>query len=187
MSAKTKKSEPVSRKREIINTVIYLAVVVLLAWFIIAFIMQRTSVEGNSMYPTLSDGDQLFIEKVSYRFSDPDRFDIIVFEVPNREGVHYIKRVIGLPGETVQIKDGVIYINGSPLEENYGREVMERAGRASQPITLGEDEFFVLGDNRNDSLDSREESVGNVHKSQILGHAFVRFWPLGDFTFLKGK
>ena len=94
--------------------------------------------------------------------------------------------MIGLPGETVQIVGGRVYINGELLESDvYGNELMISAGRASQPITLGENEYFVLGDNRNGSADSRLEEVGNVDKSRIIGRAFVRIWPLSQFGLLK--
>ncbi len=124
------------------------------------------------------------IEKVSYRFSDPARFDIVVFRIPGEDKTYYIKRVIGLPGETVEIIDGMIYINGELLEEGYGNEPMQYSGLASDPITLGEGEFFVLGDNRNDSTDSRFASVGPVTSDQILGHAFLRIWPFSEITWL---
>ena len=100
------------------------------------------------------------MDKLSYRFKDPERYDIIVFPYQYKEETYYIKRIIGLPGETVQIIDGTIYINGSVLDENYGREKMVSSGLALDEIQLGEDEYFVLGDNRNASSDSREPDVG---------------------------
>ena len=97
-----------------------------------------------------------------------------------------IKRIIGLPGETVQIdENGNIYINGELLEENYGAETIQNPGRAANPITLGDDEYFVMGDNRNNSKDSRSEEVGNVKRSQIIGRAWLRIWPLNKFGLLK--
>ena len=143
------------------------------------FVVQRTMVSGDSMYPYLHNKDQLMMDKLSYRFHDPERFDIVVFPVV-RDGKeeYYIKRVIGLPGETVQIIDGYVYINGEKLDENYGAEVMNDAGRAAEPITLGDDEYFVLGDNRNRSDDSRYENVENLKREKIVGRAWVRIWPL---------
>ena len=137
------------------------------------------------MYPTLHDGDNLLVDKISYRFTDIERFDIIVFEYQHEENVYYIKRIIGLPGETVQITDGNIYINGELLEEDYGYEVMESAGLAAEPVTLGENEYFVLGDNRNDSTDSRDPRVGNITRDIIVGKAFVRIYPFDAIGFLK--
>jgi signal peptidase I len=137
------------------------------------------------MNVTLTDGDNLIVDKLSYRFKDPERYDIIVFPYQYQEKTYYIKRIIGMPGETVQIKDGMVYIDGEMLQESYGKEVMEYAGVASEPVELGSDEYFVLGDNRNNSSDSRDPSVGNVNRDQIIGKAFIRIWPLNQFGILK--
>mgnify|MGYP000765620743 CR=1 FL=1 len=173
-------------KKEIISWALYLLFVVVLVYVIITFVGQRTVVDGRSMNPNLNDGDNLIVEKLSYRFRDPQRFDIIVFPPQGAPNEHYIKRIIGLPGETVQIDyEGNIYINGEILKEDYGLETIQNPGRAAEPITLGEDEYFVLGDNRNNSTDSRTEKVGNVKRSTITGRAWVRIWPLSDFGVLK--
>ena len=172
-------------KKEILSWVFYILFVVALTYVIITFVGQRTRVDGRSMENTLHNGDNLIVEKLSYRFSDPKRFDIIVFP-PTGKKEYYIKRIIGLPGETVQIdEDGNIYINGELLEENYGKETIQNPGRAAQPITLGDDEYFVMGDNRNNSKDSRSEEVGNVKRSQIIGRAWLRIGPLNQFGLLK--
>lgn len=174
--------------RELINTGIYLLFVLAVAWLLVTFVIQRTEVEGSSMETTLSSGDNLFVDKLSYRFRDPERFDIIVFPFQHEEDTHYIKRIIGMPGETVRIdEDGNIYINDKILQESYGREVISAAhiGRAAEPVTLGEDEYFVMGDNRNNSKDSRTEIVGNIHRKDILGRAWIRIWPLEKFGVLK--
>ena len=177
--------QKVDMKKEILSWVFYIAFVLVLTWVIITFVGQRTRVDGRSMMNTLHDGDNLIVEKLSYRFSDPKRFDIIVFP-PTGKKEYYIKRIIGLPGETVQIdENGNIYINGELLEENYGAETIQNPGRAAKPITLGDDEYFVLGDNRNNSKDSRSEEVGNVKRSQIIGRAWLRIWPLNKFGLLK--
>ena len=94
------------------GTLLYLLVIVLLTWVIVTFVGQRTKVDGHSMEPTLSDGDNLIVDKLSYRFRDPERYDIIVFPYQHAENTYYIKRIIGLPGETVQVIDGYMYING---------------------------------------------------------------------------
>ena len=177
--------QKVDMKKEILSWVFYIAFVLVLTWVIITFVGQRTRVDGRSMMNTLHDGDNLIVEKLSYRFSDPKRFDIIVFP-PIGKKEYYIKRIIGLPGETVQIdENGNIYINGELLEENYGAETIQNPGRAAKPITLGDDEYFVMGDNRNNSKDSRSEEVGNVKRSQIIGRAWLRIWPLNKFGLLK--
>ena len=172
--------------KEILSTSIYLLVVLCAAYLIITYVGQRTQVSGSSMETTLSDGDNLLVDKITYRFSEPKRFDIIVFPFQYDTDTYYIKRIIGMPGETVQIDyDGNIYINGSLLEESYGREVIQNPGRAAEPITLGEDEYFVMGDNRNNSSDSRDPSVGNIHRKDIIGRAWVRRWPFSKFGVLK--
>ncbi len=176
---------PRSLLREIISFAGYVVFVVLFTYIIVTYVGQRTEVVGSSMYPTLHDGDNLLVDKISYRFTDIERFDIIVFEYQHEENVYYIKRIIGLPGETVQITDGNIYINGELLEEDYGYEVMESAGLAAEPVTLGENEYFVLGDNRNDSTDSRDPRVGNITRDIIVGKAFVRIYPFDAIGFLK--
>lgn len=171
--------------REVMSFLLYIVIVAGCCYFIITFVGQRTVVSGTSMVPTLQDKDNLITDKLSYRFRDPERYDIIVLRVESQHE-NFIKRVIGLPGETVQIIGGRVYINGELLESDvYGNELMVNPGRAFQPITLGEDEYFVLGDNRNGSADSRIEEVGNVARSRIVGRAFVRIWPLSQFGLLK--
>lgn len=174
--------------RELLNTAIYLLCVLGAVWLVITFVGQRTEVEGASMENTLHNGDNLIVDKLIYRFHDPERFDIIVFPFQFQDNTYYIKRIIGLPGETVQIMDdGSIYINGEKLEENYGMEVIkpETIGRAAEPIELGDDEYFVMGDNRNNSSDSRTDMVGNIKRENIIGKAWLRIWPVSDFGVLQ--
>ena len=181
----TPKTEKVEKKpgmgQQVLSWVLYSGGGVMLTFLIITFIGQRTKVIGHSMMPTLSDGDNLIVDKISYRFRDPERFDIIVFPYQYEENTHYIKRIIGLPGETVQIIDSKIYINGEVLEEDYGAEPIADPGLAAEPITLGEDEYFVLGDNRNHSTDSRFADVGLIKRSDITGRAWIRIYPFNKF------
>ena len=170
--------EPKGIVKELLGWIVYIAIIIGLTWLIITFVGQRTRVSGHSMEATLHDGDNLIVDKLSYHFRDPKRFEIIVFPYRHKENTYYIKRIIGLPGETVQVKDGYVYINGEKLDENYGLEVMEDAGIAAEPIELGEDEYFVLGDNRNHSSDSRDPSVGILHRDELIGRAWIRIWPL---------
>ena len=175
--------------RELFGGVAYIVVLVCIVHLTVTYVGQRTVVAGDSMLNTLHDKDNLIIDKVSYRFRDPERYEIIVFPYRYAEETFYIKRIIGLPGETVQIKEGYVYINDKKLEETFGREVIraDRYGQAAEPITLGEDEYFVLGDNRNESADSRETSVGILKCEYLIGRAWVRIWPLDSFGVLTGE
>lgn len=184
MSDKTK-----AAIKEIVGTIIYLGCVLLATWLLIKYVGQRTVVDGTSMVPTLSDNDNLIVDKISYRFRDPERFDIVVFPPFEYDSnTFYIKRIIGMPGETVQIDEqGNIYINGERLEENYGKEIIsaDKRGRAVEPVVVGENEYFVMGDNRNNSTDSREPRIGNIHRNQLIGRAWMRVWPFSGFGILK--
>ena len=175
--------------RELFGGVAYIVVLVCIVHLTVTYVGQRTVVAGDSMLNTLHDKDNLIIDKVSYRFRDPERYEIIVFPYRHAEETFYIKRIIGLPGETVQIKEGYVYINDKKLEETFGREVIraDRYGQAAEPITLGEDEYFVLGDNRNESADSRETSVGILKREDLIGRAWVRIWPLDSFGVLTSE
>jgi signal peptidase I len=177
--------------KEVINTILYFAGVPLAAILIGIFVVQRTQVDGESMEPTLYNGENLMVDKLSYRFREPKRFEIIVLQpFENDKKTLYIKRIIGLPGETIQIEeDGTILINGEKLYEGYGKEVIQadKRGRAAQEVKLGEDEYFVMGDNRNNSGDSREKQIGNIHKSKIIGRAWIRIWPLNKIGGVQKK
>ena len=130
------------------------------------------------MEPTLMEGQVVIVNKIEYYLKSPKRNDVIVYKQSNREHSYYeIKRVIGLPGETVKIKNGIIYINDEVLKEKIKTETIENAGLAEEGIKLDDNEYFVLGDNRNDSEDSRFASVGNVLKNEILGKAVATEKP----------
>lgn len=171
--------------RELLGWVVYILIIVGLTYLIITFVGQRTRVSGQSMETTLSNGDNLIVDKISYRFREPKRFEIIVFPYQYEEDTYYIKRIMGLPGETVQVANGELYINGEALDENYGNEEMFSPGIVEEPITLGDDEYFALGDNRNHSSDSRDPSVGIIHRKDLLGRAWIRIWPLNKFGVIK--
>ena len=172
--------------KKVLNISIYILIILVLTYCAVAFLGQRTSVIGSSMEPTLSDGDNLIVDKITYRLREPKRFDIIVFPYQYTKNTYYIKRIIGLPGEKIRIdEEGRIYINGEVLEENYGKEPIADAGLASTEIILGDDEYFVMGDNRNDSADSRFLSVGNIKRESIMGRAWLRIYPFKSFGILK--
>ena len=172
--------------KEILSFVLYFVIVIAAMLLIIHYVGQRTEVSGSSMENTLSDGDNLIVDKISYRFHDPERYDIIIFPYKYEEDTYYIKRIIGLPGEHVRIDDsGNIYINEKVLKESYGREVIQDPGIARDEITLGEGEYFVLGDNRNNSIDSRWSDVGNVSREDIVGKVVLRIYPFKSFGLIK--
>ena len=185
---KKKKKLPgsVTEDGHILGTVrdylVLIAIALSIAFLFTRFIAIRSVVEGDSMNPTLTDQDNVLVSRITYTLSEPKRFDIVVFELRSDPDTCYIKRVIGLPGETVTIRDGEVYINGVLLAEDvYGNAPIRRAGRAATSVTLGEDEYFVMGDNRNNSQDSRYEEPGNILKKQLIGKVLLRFWPLSSF------
>ena len=172
--------------RELLGWLVYILIIIGLTYLIITYVGQRTRVSGQSMETTLSDGDNLIVDKLTYHFKDPERFDIIVFPYKYEENTYYIKRIIGMPGETIQIMGGYVYINGQQLTSDiYGAEVMQSAGIAAEPFTLGPDEYFVLGDNRNHSTDSREPNVGVLHREDLLGRAWVRIYPFDKIGVIR--
>ncbi|MCR5374293.1 MAG: signal peptidase I [Lachnospiraceae bacterium] len=188
LSEEAKNTEKNGNKliKQVLFMIIYIAGVFLAAYLIITFIGQRTIVIGDSMNETLHDGDNLIVDKITYRFRDPKRFEIVVFPPKCEPNTLYIKRIIGLPNETVRIDyDGNIYINDEILYEDYGRDVIIEPGLAFESITLGADEFFVLGDNRNYSKDSRDPGVGIITLEDIEGRAIFRVFPFKKFGKIK--
>lgn len=172
--------------RELGGWILYILIIIGLTYLIITFVGQRTRVSGSSMETTLHNGDNLIVDKLSYRFRDPKRYDIIVFPYKYEENTYYIKRIIGMPGETLQIKDGYVYIDGEKLTSDiYGNELIEDPQTAEDPVTLGEDEYFVMGDNRNHSMDSRDPSVGVLKKSDLMGRAWVRIYPFNNVGVIR--
>lgn len=180
------KPENINIVKELLSLVVYIGIVILICYFVINYVGCRSRVDGDSMNSTLQDEDNLWVDKLTYRFKAPERFDVIIFKYD--ENTTYVKRIIGLPGETVRIdENGNIYINGEILEENYGLETIsiQNIGRAGQDVTLGEGEYFVLGDNRNNSSDSRWSGVGNVSIDDIVGKVVLRIYPLSKIGLIK--
>lgn len=183
---KKKKASSKSIMKELLNNSLFLLFVLIVTLLLVKYVAQRTTVSGSSMEPMIHDGDSLIVDKITYRFSDPERFDIIVFPFEYQQDTYYIKRIIGLPGESVRIdEDGNIYINGEILEEHYGAEVIKDPGNAYNEVILREDQYFVLGDNRNNSSDSRNPAVGLIHRDNIVGRAWLRIFPFDSFGFIR--
>lgn len=146
----------------------------------------RVSVIGPSMSPTLESGEKVLVNRFVYKLFDPKQNDLVVFQPNGNEKSHYyVKRVIAVPGDTVQIKDGAIYVNGELFTDAVETEKIENAMLAENEIPVGEDEYFVMGDNRNNSEDSRYASIGNVKKEYITGRAWLRVSPWDRMGLLK--
>ncbi|NLA58833.1 MAG: signal peptidase I [Firmicutes bacterium] len=146
------------------------------------FIARAFTVDGPSMLPTLQSGEKLLIDKITYRFRPPQRGEVIVFRYPTNPKEHFIKRVIGIPGDIISIRDGSVYINGQKLEGNY---LMKNPRGNMPPVKVPPEAVFVLGDNRNNSHDSRSRLVGFVPNRLIEGRAVWRYWPLQALQVLE--
>lgn len=158
------------------------AIIVIIAFFVRFYLIQPFVVEGSSMEPNFHSGEYLLVDKVSYRFRDIKRGEVIVFHPPSRPNLNYIKRIIALPGDNVQIKDGEISVNGARLDEPYisgGETLIRNSFAANLTQKLGRDEYFVLGDNRDHSSDSRE--IGAVPRHNIVGRAWLVVFPIRYF------
>ena len=176
-------SETMNKKKSaFLEYAVYLFIFVFVLFIAPKFLMEKILVDGTSMENSLHNGEQVLIEKVSRYFDGPERFDVVVFT--KNHGTYtktYIKRVIGLPGETVQIIGNQIFIDGEVLQEDYGKDPIDSAGIAAEKIILGEEEYFVLGDNRRVSIDSRAKLVGAVKLEEMDGVVFLRVAPFSAF------
>jgi signal peptidase I len=162
--------------REIVSTVVFLAAV----YALVELATPRFYVEGKSMQPNFAEGQRLIVSRLNYLFGSPQRGEIVVFNAPGQEGKPpLIKRVIGLPGDLVEIRDAQVYINSVALDEPYINEPCTEFNCKSNTWKLGADEYFVMGDNRNHSNDSR--SFGPVQRGALIGEALIRYWPPSDW------
>ena len=168
--------------RKAVGWVVNIVVAIACGWFLVYGFGEQILISGNSMQPQLSARDVVLMNRITYVTGDPGRFDVVVFE--REDGKKNVKRIIGLPGETMQIKNGLVYINGEALKEDKMGEV-SLAGRAAEPVRLGEKEYFLLGDNRSSSEDSRFPNIGNVKREQILGKVWFRMLPLLKLGFVS--
>lgn len=160
-----------SLKREILEWILCIAVAVLIALPVRAFVFEPIRVDGRSMVETLQDGERLFVTKFDYLISDPERFDVVICHYPDRTE-NFVKRIVGLPGDTVEMKNSLLYVNGEAYPEEY---LTHRADYTMAPYTVPEGEYFVLGDNRSNSNDSH--LVGPITRAQVVGHVRFVFFP----------
>lgn len=175
-------NEDTALMRRIAGWAVDIVVVISLAWFLVYGFCGQVRISGNSMQPLLDASDVVLVNRLAYDLSKPKRFDVVVFQKEDEK--NNVKRVIGLPGETIQIIDGLVYIDGAPLEDENGLGQVSLAGRAGSPITLQDDEYFLLGDNRDSSEDSRFVNVGNIKADQIQGKVWLRILPILKLGFL---
>ena len=181
-----KKKVNMSVVKEVCVWIIEIAITLLVAFTLVYFVGLRTSVVGQSMAETLNGGDEILVNRFMYKVIGPKANDVIVFLPNGNEKSHYyVKRVIGVPGDTVQIKDGRIYVNGTEFTEKVDVASIEDAGLAADAVTLGDDEYFVLGDNRNNSEDSRYANIGNIKREYIIGKAWFVISTGDRFGFIK--
>ena len=177
-----KKSDQRSNKDEILSWIKVILSALLIAIVLRTFVFQMALVNQISMEPTLHEGQMLVISKINYLTGDPHRGEIIVLK-DETENKLLIKRVIGLPGEKIQLKDGKVYINGKELQPDY--TASPTYAYTQEEWTLPEGKYFALGDNREHSRDSRDESVGMVDRDNIIGRAVFRIWPFNKIGALK--
>ncbi len=172
--------------REITVWVFQIAIVCFVAFVFVWYFGKRVSVVGDSMNPVLDNGDVTLVNRIAYNMSTPDRGDVIAFKPSGNEGSHYyIRRIIGLPGETVELKDGSVWINGEKLAEKYVTTDIENVGIVDEKMTLDNDEYFVLGDDRHYSEDSRSADVGNVKRTDIAGKVWFTVSPRRNIGFVR--
>ena len=170
--------------RRITSWVVDIVLVALLAFFLTWAFGTRVTMIGNSMTPLLESGNRLMIDRTKNRLISPQRFDIAAYTL-EEDGSVYLKLILGLPGETLQIKDGRVYIDNQLLEDERMAFAIPNAGLAEEPILLGPDEYFVIGRSPDASQDSRFAEVGNIRREQIMGTVWLRCSPLGSFGFVR--
>lgn len=184
--------------RVILTFVVHVVAVIAVAWFLVWGVGKSQIITGQSMEPTLNIDDTVIIDRLTYKIRDPKRYEVIAFYNEQVDAIDIddleanevvpeisIKRIIGLPGETVQIIDGKVYIDGKELIDNNKYTVVPLGGIAEKPIKLGDSEYFVLGDNSKVSEDSRYEKIGNINKNRILGRVWYKTKPVNEMGKVK--
>ena len=172
--------------KEVLSWILEIAIIIGIAYVVVSSFGYRTTVVGQAMEPTLNAGEQIFIDKFLYVVSKPKAGDVIVFLPNGNEKSHfYVRRVIAVPGDTVQLKNGAVYVNGTIYDEEIEVSSIDDPGIASDEIKLGTDEYFALGDNRNNSDDSRYANVGMIKKNYIIGKAWFYFSSIRELGFVR--
>lgn len=180
-AARDKKERNRGIFKEILSWILCLFTAVFIALILRTYVFEFVKVDGDSMLPTLKTGDTVFVEKFTKLSDDGLNYnDIVIVHYPKQDNKAFVKRIVGLPGDTVSIKDGLLYVNGEPVYEDftYDSEINEDMAE----YTIPDEHYFVMGDNRNNSLDSR--SVGSIHKNEIVGHAMFIIWPVNEIKSL---
>ena len=173
------KKTPLQELREWVVT---LAVALVIAFVVRSFLFEPVRVDGSSMATTLTNGEVMFVTKPEYLMGDPERFDVVICHYPGRGNTNFVKRVVGLPGDTIEMVNGVLIVNGQIYEEPY---IQYRSFDSLAPLTLAEDEYFVMGDNRANSNDSRNDKVGPITRDMIVGHVRSVLWPLDKWRTIE--
>jgi len=172
-----------SAKKELMEWISSILIAVVLAFVIRVYVFEFIQVIGISMVPTLQDHDWLLVEKISYRFHDPQRGDIIILKNPGNLKENFVKRVIGVENDVIEVRDGYVYVNREKIQEPY---INEQPLDDYPEVIVPEGTFFVMGDNRNGSLDSRDPRVGFIPREDLLGRAVLRIWPLKSLRWFGG-
>ena len=171
--------------RHITRWVVDIIVVIVLAMFLVQYMGVNYNVIGHSMEPEFAVGDTLLVNRIAYKVGKPRRFDVALFHSEKNDSQIYLKRVIGLPGETIQIQNGEVYIDGKILDRGEDAEVINLPGIADEPVVLGKDEYFVIGDNSDSSEDSRFSNIGNINRKNMIGKIWFRFQPFDRIGFIS--
>lgn len=184
VSGKHRRAQP--EKSRISNTLswfLWIAGAVVIALCLRFFVFELVTVNGDSMNPTLKNEQSIFMEKISRNFGNLDRRQIVIVRYPDREGA-YVKRIVGLPGDTVEVRDGSLWINGERQDEPYLKDSVISYDMA--PVVVPENHYFVMGDNRNNSMDSHDSFIGPIPFENVLGHALFIIWPFDEIRSLTG-